>query len=119
MDDVRIAQLYAAKSDQAKKGNITFTLPFISFRNMMRAKRCFYTGIDLTDSRPGMALRATDRTIDRIDCTKGYVKGNVVACCHAANNLKSVWENSNSLLSFEDVKAMINTIDKLTGEGHD
>lgn len=51
---------------------------------MMQAKRCKLSGLPLTDET---------RTIDRIDHTKGYEKGNVCACHVNVNALKNLLEN--------------------------
>lgn len=48
---------------------------------------------ELTVPRAGKQALTTDITIDRIDNTKGYVKGNVMAISNRANNLKSIFEN--------------------------
>lgn len=91
--------LYAAKhlvwkSENAKKRGIEFDLSITSMKNLLGSKRCFYTGIGLTKSSGKEAeLKLSDFTIDRIDGTKGYVKGNVVACCHAANQMKNQFES--------------------------
>lgn len=63
-------------------------------RNLMLAKNCAYTGLPLTEPVPGGPRKASDRTIDRVDATRGYVKGNVVACCHAVNHMKGQVERS-------------------------
>lgn len=93
-NDLMVARKYIAKRDNALSRGIEFNLSLQSMANLMRAKKCYYTGFALTEPRQGMPLRATDRTIDRVDATKGYVPGNVVACCHAANNLKSQCESA-------------------------
>lgn len=91
--------LYAAKhlvwkAENAKKRNIEFNLSHTSMKNLLGAKRCFYTGIPLTKSSGKEdELKLSDFTIDRIDGSKGYVKGNVVACCHAANQMKNQFES--------------------------
>lgn len=92
--------LYAAKhlvwkAENAKKRGIEFNLTIASMKNLLSAKRCYYTGILLTKSsgKEGEELRLSDFTIDRIDGSKGYVKGNVVACCHAANQMKNQFES--------------------------
>ena len=108
--------LYAAKhlvwkAENAKKRGIDFDLSFQSMKNLMGAKRCFYTGIVLTKSSGKEAngdLRLSDFTIDRIDGSKGYVKGNVVACCHAANQMKNQFES----LGVVGLKAGRNIFDK-------
>ncbi|AHJ87405.1 hypothetical protein phiPsa374_145 [Pseudomonas phage phiPsa374] len=91
--------LYAAKhlvwkAENAKKRGIEFSLTHTGMKNLLGAKRCYYTGIPLTKSTGKEAeLQLSDFTIDRIDGSKGYVKGNVVACCHAANQMKGQLES--------------------------
>ena len=91
--------LYAAKhlvwkAENAKKRGIDFGLTHTGMKNLLNAKRCFYTGIVLTKSTGKEdELKLSDFTIDRIDGSKGYVKGNVVACCHAANQMKNQFES--------------------------
>ena len=98
MEDIEIARKYVEFYDSRTKEGKSVELSFTSFKNLMRAKKCAYTGVKLTDKEPGKQ-RASDRTIDRIDNSNGYVKGNVVAVCFSANNFKSRLENPNSLLT--------------------
>lgn len=106
--------LYAAKhlvwkAENAKKRGIEFDLSHTSMKNLLGAKRCFYTGIALTKSSGKEGeLKLSDFTIDRIDGSKGYVKGNVVACCHAANQMKNQFES----LGVVGLKAGRNIFDK-------
>lgn len=109
--DLYCAQHLIWKRDNAKKRGIEFNLSFQSMKNLMGAKRCFYTGIALTKStgkEPNGELRLSDATIDRIDVTKGYVSGNVVACCHAAKQMKNQFES----LGVVGLKAGRNIFDK-------
>ena len=46
--------------------------------------KCYYTGVDLK-----IGDKLTNPTIDRIDSSKGYVKGNVVVCTEIANVMKN------------------------------
>ncbi|QNO00277.1 hypothetical protein QGX21_gp082 [Pseudomonas phage phiPsa315] len=91
--------LYAAKhlvwkAENSKKRGIEFNLTHTGMKNLLGAKKCYYTGIPLTKSTGKEdELKLSDFTIDRIDGTKGYVKGNVVACCHAANQMKGQLES--------------------------
>ena len=116
MTDIRIAQLYVSKENNAKSRGIEFNLPFASFRNIMRAKRCYFSGIELTDPRPGQNCLETDRTVDRIDSTKGYIRGNCCACAYFVNNWKSQLENPSLLikpnLAEKILKKMKKRIDK-------
>lgn len=88
--ELYVARKFCSKAQNAKDRGLEFTITLTSMRNILKAKKCFYTGLPLTLPDPAMdgRLRPTDLTIDRIDATKGYVPGNVVACCHAANSLK-------------------------------
>jgi hypothetical protein len=109
--DLYCAKHLTWKAENAKKRGIEFDLSFQSMKNLMKAKRCFYTGIILTKSTGKEAngeLRLSDATIDRIDGTKGYVKGNVVACCHAANQMKNQFES----MGVVGLKAGRNIFDK-------
>ena len=107
MNDLTIAQKYVSKAQNAKARNLSFDLSFTSFKNLMMAKRCFYTKAILTDYDSTIGNRPTDRTIDRLDCNLGYVKGNVVACCSVANQLKASMETSGI-----DCSSMIKIIKK-------
>jgi hypothetical protein len=108
MTDVRIAQKYVSKANNARERGIEFNLPFTSFKNMMRAKKCQYTDIVLTDTGNQCA---TDRTIDRIDSRKGYVKGNVIAICHAANQFKGMFEGGSFSITTSAAKKIIELVE--------
>lgn len=90
--DLYVARKMEGKANNARQRGIEFNLSFTAMRNLLMAKKCYYTGIPLTRPKAGCDLKASDLTIDRIDNTKGYVHGNVVACCHAANNMKAMAE---------------------------
>lgn len=113
MTDVQF-DLYCArhlqwKAENAKKRGIEFNLTFTSMKNLMSSKRCYYTGIILTKSTGKEGeLKLSDFTIDRIDGSKGYIKGNVVACCYGANQMKSQFEG----LGINGLKAGRNVFDK-------
>ena len=107
MDDIKIAQRYVSKAQRAKAKGIPFELSFTAFKNMMRAKYCFYSGVELTEPDSSI-LSATARTIDRIDNSKGYVSGNVCACSNAANNFKSLLEGPDFALDKKTIVKLIN-----------
>lgn len=93
--DAYVARYYTNKINDAKTRNIPFSLTFTQVKNMLRAKKCQLTGIDLTHTGAlnGIATqRLTDVTIDRIDNSKGYEKGNVLAASHMANQIKNGFE---------------------------
>lgn len=88
--DLYVADKLRRKADNARERCIEFDMSFQSMKNILSAKKCYYTGLPLTRTRhSSFPVRGSDLTIDRLDSTKGYVKGNVVACSHAANQLKS------------------------------
>ena len=72
LNDLAVARKLVNLSNSAKSRGKEFNLNLTSIRNLMKAKHCYYTGVKLTNS---------NRTIDRVDNDKGYVIGNVVACC--------------------------------------
>lgn len=92
--DLYVARKLNSKAQNAKERGIEFKLTFQAMKNLLSAKKCYYTGISLTKGEGSAAAKASDLTIDRIDCEKGYEKGNVVACCHAFNQMKSYVEKS-------------------------
>lgn len=87
MNDASIAKAYLNKIDNAKSRGVSFNLPLLSYINVMKAKKCYFTGLTLTDN---------NRSIDRLDNKLGYVKGNVVACINFFNKLKGITENPNN-----------------------
>lgn len=68
----------------AEKRKLDFNLEDDDIRKLLERKTCYYTGARFSKTKKFR------RTIDRVDNTKGYIKGNVVACTHAANQLKNV-----------------------------
>jgi hypothetical protein len=91
--DLQWAKRYVIKSSLAEKSGHDFDLNFTSFKNIMRAKYCAYSGVELTTRFNSRQMKFTDRTIERVDNKLGYVKGNVVAICFGVNQLKSKMEN--------------------------
>jgi len=111
MDDIKIAKKYLSKIANAEKRNIKFSLPFSLFKKLVKQKHCEYSGVLMTQASETNAL-TTDRTIERIDSSKGYIKGNVVAVCHGLNQLKGKCENKNTYLTMDMIRGMINYIDR-------
>lgn len=80
-NDLELVRSYLAKAQSSKDRNIEFKLSFLSFKNICRAKKCYFTGLE---------LNGETFSIDRIDSNKPYQSGNVVACHKAFNSLKGV-----------------------------
>lgn len=87
-----VAEYYVGKARSATDRGVPWKLSLLSFRNMMRATVCPYTGVLMTVPNTQVP-KPTDITIDRIDNTKGYIPGNVMAISRQANNFKSIFEN--------------------------
>jgi hypothetical protein len=62
---------------------LEFDLSFETVKRLLAYKKCYYTGRDFEEE--GIFARS----FDRIDSSKGYVDGNVVACTVDINGKKS------------------------------
>jgi len=109
MNDLIMCTKYVRTSQSAKNRGIEFNLPFTSFKNIMRAKKCQYTGVILTEPKMNNP-RPTDVTVERVDNKKGYVKGNVIAVCREANQIKGTWETNDS---YSKLKQIISSYEKI------
>lgn len=108
-------QLYKSAVERGKD----FNLSYAHVRRLLLRKRCAYTGVELTKPN-GETMLPTDRTIDRIDASRGYVIGNVVAVSHAANQLKErVLEADKGVIrhSLKQLKMMVSVLEKVGFEG--
>lgn len=110
--DIQIAKKMIAKERNAKERGIEFDMTFTMFKNLMRAKKCYYTQAPLTDNGE-VVCEPTRRTIDRIDHKQGYVKGNVVACSHAYNQFKNEMEKTGIIGEEMFQKAVVKTFNVL------
>ena len=89
-----VANYYKSKVDSCRDRGIAFNLNLMSVRNLLSSKVCGYTGMQMTVPKIGAkANTQTDVTIDRIDNTRPYEKGNVIAVSNVANNFKAIFEN--------------------------
>ena len=82
--DLKIAMKLISLANSAKDRGIEFDLPLQSLVNIHKASHCFYTGTKFIN-RPNHPL---SRTIDRVDNSKGYIKGYIVACTKEFNSRK-------------------------------
>jgi len=94
--DEKVAKKYVSLMSSSKNRGIEFDLTFIGLKNVMRAKKCFYTGmpIEVGSTSPDKCL-----TIERKDPNKGYVTGNIVAASELANKFKGHLECNRKTLS--------------------
>jgi len=82
-----LANKYVSKRRSAHTRGLDFDLSLTDFIALFNRKLCPYTGDRLTYSR---SEHSKDATLDRIDNTKGYIKGNVILCTLKANAAKGV-----------------------------
>ena len=84
-EQVLIVKKYLTTLESAKRRGLAFNLTLSDMKRLMSRKTCFYTKRKFNNT-----LDHPDYpTLDRIDCNKGYVKGNVVVCTKYSNELKS------------------------------
>lgn len=76
----KAARKWLTLKQSACDRNKEFNLSITSIKNLLKAKKCFYTGLPLSTNT---------LTVDRVDNSKGYIKGNVVACHIKVNLLKT------------------------------
>src|SRR5271157_5704895 len=73
----------------AKRRGMEITLTFEEFLDIVKTGECFYCGKILYWPEYNAKKTSQASNIDRKDNTKGYLTGNVVACCWSCNNIKS------------------------------
>jgi hypothetical protein len=87
IDEADVNDYYVAKKlvqlkQSADSRSIEFNLSFRTVKKLLSTKKCYYTGKIF-----GKANLA--RSIDRVDSSKGYIEGNVVACTVEINQKKT------------------------------
>lgn len=96
-DDLALCKKYIALLQSADSRGIEFKLSLTALKNLKRSKRCYYTGDLFTDKNR--------MSIDRVDNSKGYEDGNVVACGESLNHRKTN-------LSVEEILALAKGIQR-------
>lgn len=108
--DIMVASKMIQLKESATRRNKEFNLTLSDVKKLVKRRTCYYTGIKFDRSSELLKL-----TIDRIDNTKGYVKGNVVACCSEVNQIKElILERKTSpfLNNIKLLKKFVNSVDK-------
>lgn len=82
--DEHIARKFLQLKENASSRGLEFSLTLEDVRDLMHTTYCEYSGVAFDST--SITLK---RTVDRINCKRGYVKGNVVACTHAMNCYKN------------------------------
>lgn len=86
--DLKVGRKWVQLRQSALRRGKEFDLTFSDVSRLLKRKTCAYTGLPFQNSD------MQNRTIDRLDPEKGYVKGNVYAVHNAANAIKSTFEGS-------------------------
>lgn len=110
-----VANFYINKINSCASRNIDFELTISDVRNLLSRKNCVYSGLAMTHTGAGVSgtnQRFSDVTIERVDSSIPYVKGNVVAVCHGFNALKSTYEQSNNAVGFKHLYKFVDTLRK-------
>jgi hypothetical protein len=84
MNDLELATRYVSTARSAVDRNIEFSLTLSDMRSILRRNVCPYTGSVMTD----VINDDNQKTLDRIDASRGYVRGNVIACSKKINSTK-------------------------------
>lgn len=81
---------------RANRKKIDFNLDYEDMIKINSTQFCELTGVRLTNHLSQSKQYFNTATIDRIDNMQGYVKGNVMVMCQAANRLKAKYEDPNN-----------------------
>lgn len=81
-----VDRLYWAAKRRAKVKNLEFN---IEKSDIKIPTLCPYLGLELVPHSPRGTSRSNTLSLDRIDPTKGYIKGNVEVISHIANTMKT------------------------------
>lgn len=85
VSDIEIARKMIKIYQSAVDRKLDFDLSFATVKKLLMYKTCFYTNREFVED----AGHLHARSFDRVDSSKGYVEGNVVACTIEINQKKS------------------------------
>lgn len=93
--DHKIALKLVSLYESAAGRNIECTLSLKKVKELLNQKTCYYTGNSF--------INGNNRSIDRVDASKGYHDNNVVACGSQYNGKKGS-------LTIEEIKNLYNKV---------
>ena len=99
--DRNVIKKFLFIEQSALKRGLDFDLSIKTVRALLNKKTCAYTGVTFSANEKSPSYK----TFDRVDNTKGYVDGNVVACTRFINELKDRFE-------LKDLTSMISKFQK-------
>ena len=102
--DLKVANKLIALRNSAKSRGIDFDLSFNKVKKILLAKRCYFTGVLLSDNPDD----SNYVSFDRVDNNRGYVDDNVVACSKAFNQRKGNLTISEIVLLYNKTKKFAN-----------
>jgi len=115
--DLFVSSKYRDKANDAKVRGLEFNISFADFRRVWSKTKCEYTGIDMhLPALENGKQKPTNLTVERIDSRLGYITGNCIAVCYAANNIKSVFENPQATLDLDHAVRMFAKIGEMMKE---
>lgn len=85
LKDIDIAKRLVRTEHSATSRGIEFDLSFSRLKQVLNAKKCYFTGEELEHDN---VSHPNYLTLDRIDASKGYTDKNVVACGRSFNQRK-------------------------------
>ena len=88
----------------AKSRGLVFELSRDTVAELLSTQFCYYSGRE---------LNSQNFSIDRIKSEKGYIEGNVVACCKEVNTLKShLIEDPYTRLSSDELQKLLTSFQR-------
>lgn len=87
-------KLLGACRGSAKRRGLECTLTVDDIEPLLYSMRCAVSGLPLSlEHDGGSARNPWTPSVDRIDCTRGYVPGNVRVVCWAFNMMRADWSD--------------------------
>lgn len=99
----RVIAKWQSLRESAAKRDKEFSLSLMSVANLLKTKKCYYTGRPITFFKEAGCESAS---VDRVDNSKGYVTGNVVACSSRVNAAKND-------LSIDELRKIVKIMERL------
>ena len=93
--DIEVAKKMLKINQSASDRGLEYNLSFSTVKRLMSYKRCYYTNKEFKEDGP------LSRSFDRVDSSKGYIEGNVVACTVDINGKKSNLSNEEIIILYE------------------